>query len=293
MINIFVKREFIMIELLFKIPDAIWGVLLGSGLTLFGTFLQGRKALQLLLKQKELDADNAHKDRDFNLKKENYINSLKVLTQLVNVLMDFTKPGQDFDEFGKEIQRLFIQLCSIDLVADKETLDPMHKFQKYYFNICMELITDKIPFESLVTDKNSKNNWCEYYNKLIDENISLINNNPHTGTDQDQEYQVLLTERYEEYCQERDKYSKDAKILTQKLLKIEIDFKRKAVEKTLMINQFLKEYIQSARNGLGLEAIPIEYSQVNAFHENLRSSIEKTFLAVEEMNKGKGARKEE
>lgn len=282
-----------MIELLSKIPNIIWAVLLGSSLTLFGTFLQGRKALQLLLKQKELDADNAHRERDFNLKKENYINSLKVLTQLVNVLMDFTKPGQDFNEFGKEIQRLFIQLCSIDMVAGKKTLEPMHKFQKYFFNVCMELITEKIPFESLVTDKKNKNNWYEYYNKLIDENISLINNNPHTGTDQDQEYQVFLNERYEEYCKERDKYSKDVKELTQKLLKVELEFKRKAVEKTLMINQFLKEYIQSARKDLGLEEIPIEYSQVNAFHENVRNSMEKTFLTVEEMNKDKGAREKE
>ena len=39
---------------------------------------------------------------------------------LMNGFMDFTKPGQDFDEYGKSVQKHFLQLAPIDLVAEKE-----------------------------------------------------------------------------------------------------------------------------------------------------------------------------
>ena len=52
-----------------------------------------------------------------------------------------------------------------------------------------------------------------------------------------------------------------------------------------MLNQFLTEYIQSARNDLGLDVIPIDYTQVNEFHKNVRTSIGEIFEVVEKMNK--------
>ena len=110
----------------------------------------------------------------------------------------------------------------------------------------------KIPVETLVIEKASKENWYCYYTKKIDENIALIKNNRFTGTEQEQEYIEFLNKRYEELCSERDKYSDEINEIAKELLKIELEFKRKAAEKLLMINQFLSEFVQSARNDLGL-----------------------------------------
>ena len=144
---------------------------------------------------------------------------------------------------------------------------------------------EKIPVESLVIDKTSKENRYNYYSKKIDENIVLINNNRFTGTEQEQNYVKFLNERYEELSKEREKYAGEINVISQKLLETEMEFKKKATEKLLMLNQFLTEYIQSARNDLGLDVIPIDYTQVNEFHKNVRTSIGEIFEVVEKMNK--------
>jgi len=275
-----------------KLHPTIWGVIIGSSLTLFGTFIQGRFALKLLLKQKIIENDIKKEHREFELKKENYLNSIKTMVQLLNAFMDFTKPGRNYDDFGKEIQSLFVDLCTIDLVADETTLEPMHKFQRYYFEVIVELMTEKIPFESLLIDKNIKKNWYDYYSKIIDENISLINNNPHNGTATEKEYQEYLSSNYKEYSEQRNKYSDEITDLNKRLLSAELVFKRKAVEKILLLNQFFIEYIQFARNDIGLSSLTIDFTQVNIFHQKLRDTIEKTFTAVDKLSNEDEAREE-
>jgi len=256
-----------------KLHPTIWGVIIGSSLTLFGTFIQGRFALKLLLKQKIIENDIKKEHREFELKKENYLNSIKTMVQLLNAFMDFTKPGRD-------------------LVADETTLEPMHKFQRYYFEVIVELMTEKIPFESLLIDKNIKKNWYDYYSKIIDENISLINNNPHNGTATEKEYQEYLSSNYKEYSEQRNKYSDEITDLNKRLLSAELVFKRKAVEKILLLNQFFIEYIQFARNDIGLSSLTIDFTQVNIFHQKLRDTIEKTFTAVDKLSNEDEAREE-
>ena len=86
---------------------------------------------------------------------------------------------------------------------------------------------EKIPVESLVIDKTSKENRYNYYSKKIDENIVLINNNRFTGTEQEQNYVKFLNERYEELSKEREKYAGEINVISQKLLETEMEFKKK------------------------------------------------------------------
>jgi hypothetical protein len=238
-------------ELLSKVPENILAVLIGSGITLFGVFLQGVIAFVLLRREKAMDVKHSQEDRIYELKKEYYLSGLQGFMHLMNGFMDFTKPGQDFDEYGKSVQKHFLQLAPIDLVAEKRTLESVHNFQKYFLKIYTDLMKEKIPVESLVIDKTSKENRYNYYSKKIDENIVLINNNRFTGTEQEQNYVKFLNERYEELSKEREKYAGEINVISQKLLETEMEFKKKATEKLLMLNQFLTEYIQSARNDLG------------------------------------------
>lgn len=280
------------------IDPTIIGAIIGSGITLCGIFFQHIFDRMLLNKQKIIDIDNLKKNREFELKKDNYLFSLNAITDMVNYLMDFTKPGKDYDEFGKNIQNSIGKLFPIDLVADKTTLEPMHNFQKYYFKICMDLMTAKLPVEELIIKRNTILKYQEYYSQKIQENISLIKSNPYQNTDpQHEQFQQFLDEEFKRFSKKNEFYNNELNSINQKLLLIEMNFKRQLSEKLLMINQIINEYIQSARADLGLTPIPSDLVSINSFHDMVRDNLENLFKAVnnfsvDDKNEGESTRKE-
>jgi hypothetical protein len=289
------------ILILKSVPDVIWGTIIGSTITLFGTWLQGRNNLKMLFRKEEIDNHRLKDQRNYELRKDNYLTALSSISELMNILMDFTKPGSDFDEFGKKMQEVLKKLSSLDIVADSNTLIPVHNFQKYYFQCSVELMNLKIPVEQLVIDERIAQNWYNFFSNKISENIEQLKQNPYGDPQQRQEYVEFLNKRYEDDCQERDKYSSELSKLRSQILHINLDLKRNYIDKLIVMQKHASEFVQHARNDLGLSALPIDSIEIGKFYESFRLAMDTTFDNVKSLmqkdeendNKEARAKKEE
>jgi hypothetical protein len=266
-----------------NILPIISGSIIGSSIALFGTWLQGRNNLKMLLRKEDIDYTRAKDQRCFDLRKDNYLSALSTIAELMNILMDFTQPGLDFDKFAKRIQEVLKELCSLDIVADSNTLAPIHKFQKYYFQCYVELINLKIPVEQLVNEEKSAQSWYKFYSDKISENIEQLKQNPYSDSLERQKYVELFNEKYNELCHKRDACSSDLDKLRKQILYINLDLKRNYAEKIIIMQQHVSEFVQYARKDLGLSLLPIDRNDIDNFYKTIKTALDTTFNNVKSL----------
>lgn len=275
-----------LIDLLHKIPNIIWGTIIGSTITLLGTWLQGRNNLKMLLHKEDHDRKNAKEQRNFDLRKNEYLSALSSIAELNNLLTDFTNPGYKHDEFGKKIQITLKELLSLDIVADVKTLEPIHKFQHYYFQCAVELMNLKIPLEMLVSDERIAQNWHKFFSDKISETIDRLKQNPYKDPTDNQNFAEFLNSQYVEYCKERDKYSFDLNKLGKQILNMNLDLKRRIVERLATIQLHITEFIQYARKDLDLPMLAVDENSIQTFYKSLNETLDSTFRNTMKLTQG-------
>jgi len=129
-----------LVSFISSIPDAIWGAVIASLLTLSGVFFTNRENRKSLERQLSHDVEKLRIDRDYDLKKDvfleaasSYSKALSVIGKMGNVDIPSNDLAKIFDEHGPIASKMY-------LIAKEETVEHALDISNEISRIYLELL---------------------------------------------------------------------------------------------------------------------------------------------------------
>lgn len=136
-----------LVYLISGIPDAIWGAVIASLLTLSGVFFTNRENRRSLERQLAHDVEKVRIDRDHDLKKDvflevasSYSKTLSVIGKLGNIEIPLEDLAKIFDEHGPIAAKMY-------LIAKEETVERALDISNEISRIYLELLRSRRVFQ--------------------------------------------------------------------------------------------------------------------------------------------------
>lgn len=138
--------------LLDKIPESIWGIAIGSALTLFGVALTNRHSLKQQRQQFEFESRERQHERLASLRKDVYLPAADAVTGMIAIMASMIGDEVSQEQMNEGARTLAAALTRIQMVAQSETIKKVSEFQREYLHAFRVLQQHRMPMMLRKTD---------------------------------------------------------------------------------------------------------------------------------------------
>lgn len=238
------------------IPGLIWGALIA----LSGVFVSNRDNTKRLKLQLAHDRDMKRADREFNTKRDIYLDATEAITVALRTLSHFSQLDIPHDELTKEYVGKTAAIAKVQIIGSPKTIAALNDFNMHMTKSVMKLTAMRTPLmgerSSLLVDEAS----VARAQKDFDEVMEAYKQYNHSGS----------------YVQsESDRMNRNSDYTLERLNTLRDTYTQKSVILNLKALEIYKVAVQ-----LHIEATAYLPPLVESVREELRLPIDSTFMVT-------------
>jgi hypothetical protein len=152
-------------KLLTRVPDTIWGVILGAGLTFVGSWISGKITKSLQLQQLDFERTERVRERTQQLRRDVYLPAADATVNMVAVLGRMLNLSVTDAEAIEANQAFAIAISRVQLVASSDTIRAVSELQRLILKELAQIQADIHPMRLRKSDLDIAKHWQDSFAK--------------------------------------------------------------------------------------------------------------------------------
>jgi len=132
-------------NILSAIPDTIWGVFIGSGISLVTLFLQNRESRKHLFAQLKHDSEQRDRDRKMSWRRDVYMDAAQSISRGQSFLGRLVDLNTSDQELSTSYQDDLSRIAKVQVVATEKTIEAVTAYTSEFTSVYLQLTLDRIP----------------------------------------------------------------------------------------------------------------------------------------------------
>jgi hypothetical protein len=162
------------VDLISRIPEGIWGVLIGSLLTLLGAWIANRHNIKVQKLQFEFESRERRTERQLQMRRDVYLPAAEAVVGMVMCIARAIDPKTADENINNASESFGIAIAKVSMVASEETIRKALAIQRMFSSQLLAVMRDRYPLALRQSDINLAAKWMAIHQEERQRYIEMM-----------------------------------------------------------------------------------------------------------------------